>query len=284
MQTGRGFGRSNLPAITTRVMKRVETGKPLNFSVVALAHKNPQFNVCGGSTQPDLAELGFLLHLQEIIEGVERHYSGGATVTVLTEGGFYQQKGIFDVDREEIDDYELQMSSLAEIVGCGKIELIPLHKIVEGSDVFEEEFARISASIRDDEVAKFLPVMERSITDTQVDIGITPQSMALKYASLHRAKTGVLNQYLSEQLGENFIYCSITDSGNSDKLRIDVFDRPAPPPQHGIGVLHGGTAKIEVVSFAELKERAENINFGAIKCDDIGESPFGIISFGGKKK
>jgi len=252
------------------------------LSVVAIAHKNPKFSVCGGATRPDIGELGFLLHLQEIIEGVRHFHSPGATFTVLTEGEFYQRENIFDISPEESNLYESEVRDLAEVVSDGGIRLISLASIVAENHEFEEEALRIKSSLGPDDIFPFIKPMEKSSTKAQLEKGVSAENMAYSYVALHRAKYGFVQSFLNNHLGQNFIYCSLTDSNRSGVLRIDPYAKGSSLPQHGIGVLQGGTAHIIVKSFEELRDGRQTLNLGAIRCEDRGPKPFGVINFGRK--
>ena len=67
VQSGRGKGRRHLGEVNRKINRQMQTGEPLNFAVIAIAHKNPQEEICAGRRIPDLAELRFLLHLVDIM-------------------------------------------------------------------------------------------------------------------------------------------------------------------------------------------------------------------------
>ncbi|MBI2051689.1 L-tyrosine/L-tryptophan isonitrile synthase family protein [Candidatus Roizmanbacteria bacterium] len=278
-----------LPHIAQNIDEQVKKDLPLHFAVIAIAHKNPRNDQCGGSIVPDIAELGFLYHLKEIIEGIQLFYPPGATFTILTEGGFYRRGGIFDVEAEVIKNYESHISYLAGVIGESNIKLFSLEEIVGRCPNFEDIFLQIRASLNYQEFAPYFSVMQRSITEKQENAGITPEEMAKSYVALHRAKhaassvgRSLIYEYLEEVLGPNFIYCSVTGSNRLEVLNIDIFNKPSILPQHGIGVLQGGTSKIVVTPFSELQLVADEMNLGAIICQDMGPLPFGAINFGGK--
>lgn len=275
-----------------RIRRQMEAGERLNFALIAIAHKNPNHNICGGRTLPDLAELGFLLHLVDIMDGVEAIYPPGSSFTILTEGEFYRANArIFDVSEEEIFRYEKVIRYIANTVSRRRITLVPLQSIVEGLREFHGKFLSVRQRLKKSDYLMYTAVMQRSITERQRSLGVIPEMMARDYVALHKAKHmagensgSLIYQYLENTLGENYIYCSVTGSMRNEVLNIDPMRKSATLPQHGIGVLSGGTSHIKVVPFTELRAFVEKTHVGSIFLEDIDlPSPFGFINFGKRK-
>lgn len=292
VQSGRGVGRRYLPEVHTRIIRQMETGECLNFAIIAVAHKNPNHSICGGRTLPDLAELGFLLHLVDIMDGVEAIYPPGASFTILTEGEFYRANAsIFDVSEEEILRYEKVTQDIASAVGRGRITLVSLQSIVEESREFHEKFLSVRQGLKGSDYLMYAPVMQRSMTERQRLLNVIPEIMARDYAALHKAKhingengDSLVYQYLENALGENYIYCSVTGSMRDEVLNIDPMRKSATLPQHGIGVLGGGTSSIKVIPFTELRGIVEKTQVGSIILENVDfSSPFGFINFGKRR-
>ena len=287
IQSGRSkFGRGEIPIIEQRISQQIETGLPINLAVIAIAHKNPQSEISGNRKIPDLAEVAFLLHLRKILDGINLFYPPGAIFTILTEGGFYKIGDIFDVTEGEIKEYEERFKFLARIILGNRIRFESLGNIVNNPNfygVYQENLSSIS----EDDFRHFIPVMERSITNKQRAMGITPYDMAKRYAALHVAKHHCLDdggsavyKFLDEALGENYIYCSITGNSRSEVLNIDTGIKGSPPPQHGEGVLMSGSAVVRVLN----QEQMENAKLRPIYVTEYGNEPIGHEKLGERRK
>lgn len=280
--------------VRDRIRAQVAVGEPIHFAVIAIAHKNPNPEVCGGRILPDLAEVKFLLHLKDILDGVGEVYQPGATFTILTEGGFYLEPDpIFDVTPEVVEQYEKGVMQIAETVGRGRIALVSLKDIVSTAPQFEQRYTAILKEITEREYGPYVPVMERSITPQQSERGVTAVDMARKYAARHKAKH-VSNRngkssvygYLEELLGQNYIYCSVTGSQRPEVLNIDPYpnNKPATLPQHGLGVLRGGTDRLDVTAFVDIREQIQRVRFGSFVVGSYDTKPIGYINFGARRK
>lgn len=277
-----------------KLQRKTETGQPIQLVVTAIAHKNPNTAVSGGRKNPDLAELDFLLHLRDIIEGITSFYAPGAMVTILTEGEFYRQNGnIFDVSEEEIASYEANVKHMAQVVLENRVRFVPLQEIAAKLDGFEESFATYYQRLRPEEYQRAISVMKHSMTDRQRESGITPEELARKYIALQKAKhrhnrfgKRIFNSYLEDYLvGQDYIYCSITGSERADVLNIDTSIKPTNFPQHGIGMLYGGSSVVKVIPFVELLEQIRATKTRAIYVDEIDpDIPFGFEKVGGRRQ
>ncbi len=264
----------------------------MQFALIAIAHKNPHPDACGFKSSVDLAELAFIQRLTDILDGVEERYSPGARFTILTEGEFYKKNAdIFDVSLEEIARYESQVQYLADCISDRRIQLVPLQKIIEEDQNFSSQYIQQYAKLHPKDYQIYTDVMQRSITDNQRLQGMTPEEMAKRYRAVHRAKhegsngSGVY-RYLEETLGPNYIYCSVTKSDREEVLCIDPYTKYTPPyllPQHGLGVLNGGTPVVKTMPFTEVAMLVQNYKTGYITSADMGGEPFGFVQFGGKK-
>lgn len=282
VQSGRGHGRRYNINIIRRIEDQADSQRPLQFATIAMAHKNPRYEICGGYKYPDFAELSFLRHLADIVNGVGSLYPPGANFTVITEGEVYKQFGVFDVEIEEVNEYMSRVKRLSAAVAGNLIKFISLKEILDKSG-FEEEYEKVYASLSLEEYSKYLGVMARSITARQVSAGITPEEMARRYRAIHKAKHQCLGGksavygYLESALGENVIYCSVTTSDRLDVLNIDPYGRPGPLPQHGLGVVVGGGDKTKIVTFGELAGFNEKMDLRTIK---LNGNYFGLVQFG----
>lgn len=292
VQSGRGRGRYFLPEISDRIYEQTAEGRPLEFAVIAVAHKNPRLDVCGGRVKPDLAELGFILHLDDIMNGVKEFYEPGANFTVLTEGGFYDLFNLFDIELDEIDRYERGVLEIAREVTDNSINFVPLRHIVGGDRSFINDARNIEGRLTRRDYERYIDVMGRSLTNEQIAAGRTPEETARKYVALHKAKhhsfTGSKSrvyQFLEDNLGPNYIYCSVTSSSRREVLNIDPYFKPGPLPQHGIGYLAGGSYKIKAVPVSDMQTLAQKKDLRAININGHANDkyPFGFVDFGKRR-
>jgi hypothetical protein len=285
VQSGRGRGRIYVPEVISRVEAQVSTGLPIQFAAIAIAHKNPRLDVCYGRTKPDLAELGLLLHLEDICKGVEAYYEPGAEFTLLTEGSFYNQVGLFDVSSEEISLYEESVQQMADAIS-GRISLKPLQDVISNTEVFADIFEETRNSLHEADYAHLLKTMDMSLTPAQSINGITADEIARDYVALHRTKHkagrnggSLVYEYLKENLGNNYIYSSVTSSSRLEVFNIDPYLKPGPLPQHGIGTVPGGSYKIQPIRADQIPSFIEQYDVKAIRMSGDSEqpTPFGLI-------
>lgn len=293
VQSGRGkYGRRHVEGLSQKLVSQMQTGEPLHFVVTAIAHKNPNPEISGGRKTPDIGELDFFLHLKDILDGVEQFYIPGATYTILTEGEYYYNNGhVFDVSADEIAAYESKVCVLAQQVAKGRIQFVSLDQIIRqfagGDDIQKAE-----NSLRREDYEKYISIMQKSITPDQMLQGITPEEMAKKYTALQKVKhikksneKEALSSYLETTLGQNYIYCAITESANPHVLHIDSSIKPTNFPQHGIGYLMAGSSTVKVVPFRELQEEVSRTSSRAIFVNEVDqEIPFGYEKIGGRRR
>ncbi len=215
-------------------------------------------------------------------------------MTILTEGELYQKANILDISTDEIKCYESNVQMMADEVSKGRITLTPLGAIVDQYPRFMDVYHQQVDEIVPDDFMKYVNVMERSMTSFQRSSGITAENMARRYAAIHKAKhltmedgrSGVY-QYLHDTLGPNYIYCSVTVLDRPEALVIDPFRKYKPPyllPQHGIGVIKGGSSVVEVQTYHDITEYSQRIRVEPIFCAQMGDQSFGYIDYGAKRK
>lgn len=295
VQSARGGGsRPVLPSVKASLDGQVGIGKPIDFVLTAVAHKSPSEVANAGRTSPDLAELGFLLHLNDIIYGVQSFYPPGARFTFLTEGQFFKSFDLFDVSDEEIQEYEDGVASLANAVNPDGFRFVPLKSIIDRDEDFGRNVVYEKAKIEAQDYEPFIGVMQRAMSKRQIDEGVAPEDMAKSYVAIRNAKHQKLDgsgrssvqAFLDEEYGANgYIYCSLNASGKMDTLSIDPYRTPAtnPPPQHGRGVLLGGTSRIDVVPYEAVEDQARSTHVHQIIINELGQEPFGYINQGKRR-
>lgn len=295
MQSARGRGtRPNLPSIQASLDTQTKTEEPIDFVLTAIAHKSPSEAANAGRVSPDLAELGFLLHLNDIMLGVKSFYPPGARFTFLTEGQFFKSFDLFDVSNEEIQDYEEGVATLASAVSPDGFRFVPLKSVVDRDENFGRNVAYEKAKIDQDEYGPFVSVMQRAMSASQIEDGVLPKDMAKTYAAIRNAKHQKLDgsgrssvqAFLDEEYGPGrYIYCSLNASGKMDTLSIDPYRTPAtnPPPQHGRGVLLGGTSRIDVVPYQAVEDQARATHVHQVIINELGQEPFGYINQGKRR-
>lgn len=262
--------------------------------MIAIAHKNPNIDSCGLRREPDLAELGFLQYLVDIMDGVQVVYNPGARLTILTEGMFYQRENIFDVSVEEIEYYEKSVAYFADSIGSNRIKMFPLQDVVKYCPKFNDRYLEQLKGLSEKDYEGFIDVMDKSMTSAQKSEGKKAEDMARSYRALHKAKhlcredgTSAVYYYLAETLGPNYIYCSVTITERPEVLVINPYRKYRPPfllPQHGIGVLLGGTSDVKVVPFTELAGYSQDFKIGSVVCEDLGQIPLGYVDYGVKRR
>lgn len=242
---------------------------------------------------PDLAEVGFLLHLKNIIEGIERIYPPGARFRILTEGDFYLKHGpLFDVTSEQVSNYEEVIRLMSDRLLGDKVTFDSLATFSSQVSNFPDIVSDIEASLSSSQYQPLVETMAKSLTSHQIRQGVYPVTIARRYAALQEAKRfkpdgkkGLIDSYLEQELGEDYIYCSLTISDRDDSLTIDprpMYRAPFLLPQHGIGVLIGGE-RLDVMEFNQLLEVSTTRRVRGIFVDGFGELPFGYAIEGNKK-
>ncbi len=294
VQSGRVRIRGIKREVERRIAAQTKQDLPLEMAVIAVAHKNPNPEVCNGRQDADLAELGFIQHIVNILDGVAAVYPPGGRMTILTEGGLYKKGQIFDVTQSEIDRYEQQVRYMANAIGGGRINLTPLAEIIDHHPRFMDAYAQQLDKVSHADYGKYLAIMDRSMTHNQRMEGLTPLSMARRYSALHKAKHlcredggSAVYQHLQDTLGHNYLYCSVTVLDRPEVLVIDpsrVYREPFLLPQHGIGVLRSGGSDITVQPYQDFEKHAQSFRVGSIVCQDMGDQSFGYIDYGAKKK
>ncbi len=248
--------------------------------MIAIAHKNPNESISGGRKIPDLAELGFVNYLGYLCSMIESVYPPGAKFTILTEGELYLNYGpLFDVTRSEVKHYESMIKDMAQQVAPNKIELDSLDNVARTAEDYGGMVDRIERSISESEYGAVINSMQKSLTTRQVDQGVRAEDIAKRFVAIHQARKSMvdgkslLDMYLENKLGSNYLYCSLTASSSETSLTIDPrrpYKNPFILPQHGVGVLFGD--RTEVIPFDDLKSKRR---IRGVYIPEFGDIPFG---------
>lgn len=265
-----------------KIERRMQQGKPLEFTVVAIAHKNPNEYFAGGRKIPDLAEFSFIAHLNSIVQQIENCYPPGATFTVITEGAYYFNYGkLFDVTEPEIEEYERVVKMISLAIAPERVQFTSLDDFASTVDNYHDVVEECLFNLKEKEYAHFVAAMDKSLSKVQRASGVTAEAVAKRYAALHLAKRkhvagkSLIDHFLESHLGEDYIYCSVTKSEAANSVTIDpraLYKSPFLLPQHGVGVLVGGD-HVEVLPFEELKQKKR---VRGIYTPEFGETPFGF--------